>query len=458
MDVVCLSETKMSTEKIEKIRKKLNFDHGIYSEPLGLSGGLALWWKSNASLQVGKIGRFFIHLDHIIIDGVNWGALTWLYGPNDAVAKARWWRNISRLNPGESENWLVFGDFNDVLYSSDKEGGNPKTLKDLEPFQQFMTSHKLLELDSKGSFFTWLNNREGSHFIRERLDRAISNCSWKNSFPNGHCKVLEAIGSDHCPLLICKDSNDKIAPFLFRFDLKWLSHPDYDNFIKNKWTGSSEDFSVSNFAKCLADLGRDLRIWGQKEFKNNSRVIHKILDQIQSILSGSWSDQRALEVAELRRQLHEIWNQEELYWSQKSRVQWLKCGDQNSRFFHMTTLQRRSRNRITRLRLSDDSWIEDEDQIGSTFAHFYSDLFNSAEPRCFDSVLESVAPLISQDDNSLLMKEVSFDEVKSAVFDLGCNKAPGPDGFTGAFFQKSWPIVGDQVCNIIKRFFPRVFL
>lgn len=156
------------------------------------------------------------------------------------------------------------------------------------------------KMDTKGSFFTWLNNREGGNFIRERLDRAISNCSWKNSFPNGHCKVLQAIGSDHCPLLVRKDSNDKLAPFLFRFDLKWLTHPKYDNFITNKWTGSTEDFSISNFARSLTDLGKDLCIWDKKEFKRNSRIINKNLDQIQSILNGPWSDEKSHDVAELR--------------------------------------------------------------------------------------------------------------------------------------------------------------
>ena len=43
INVVCLSETKMIFEKIEKVRKKLNFEHGVYSEPFGRCGGLVVW-------------------------------------------------------------------------------------------------------------------------------------------------------------------------------------------------------------------------------------------------------------------------------------------------------------------------------------------------------------------------------------------------------------------------------
>ena len=57
----------MKFEKIEKVRKKLNFDFGAYSEPFGRSGGLAIWWNANSHIHVDKIGRFFIHLDEALI-------------------------------------------------------------------------------------------------------------------------------------------------------------------------------------------------------------------------------------------------------------------------------------------------------------------------------------------------------------------------------------------------------
>lgn len=181
------------------------------------------------------------------------------------------------------------------------------------------------------------------------------------------------------------------------------------------------------------------------------------MDQIQNILSGPWNNNSACKITDLRRQLTELWNQEETYWAQKSRIQWLKCGDKNSKFFRMTTIQRRCRNRITRLRLTDDSWIEDEDQIGNNFAQFYSDLFKSTEGRNFTHILEGIDTLISDEDNSFLMRVISNEEIKSAVFELGDTKAPGPDGFTGAFYQKAWPTIGGQVCSLIKEFFDTGF-
>lgn len=47
-----------------------------------------------------------------------------------------------------------------------------------------------------------------------------------------------------------------------------------------------------------------------------------------------------------------------------------------------------------------------------------------------------IIPTISQQENMKLIKDVNYNEVKNAVFDLAPNKTPGPDGFPPYFFQK----------------------
>lgn len=39
------------------------------------------------------------------------------------------------------------------------------------------------------------------------------------------------------------------------------------------------------------------------------------------------------------------------------------------------------------------------------------------------------------------------------MFSLNKNKAPGPDGFSAGFFQRAWPVVGDEVCEAVMEFF-----
>ncbi|KAL0284293.1 UNVERIFIED_CONTAM: Retrovirus-related Pol polyprotein from type-2 retrotransposable element R2DM [Sesamum angustifolium] len=55
--------------------------------------------------------------------------------------------------------------------------------------------------------------------------------------------------------------------------------------------------------------------------------------------------------------------------------------------------------------------------------------------------------------NSFMIWAVTPAEVKTAVFQISDNKAPGPDGYTSCFFKKAWNIVGDLVCSAVMDFF-----
>ena len=43
--------------------------------------------------------------------------------------------------------------------------------------------------------------------------------------------------------------------------------------------------------------------------------------------------------------------------------------------------------------------------------------------------------------------------MKDALFFMGNDKSPGPDGYTAAFFKEAWDIVADDVTNAVSEFF-----
>ena len=57
---------------------------------------------------------------------------------------------------------------------------------------------------------------------------------------------------------------------------------------------------------------------------------------------------------------------------------------------------------------------------------------------------------------SRLMTEIT-NEVRRAVFELGETKTSGPYGFTRLFYQKEWHVIGNQVFNMIRKFFSSDF-
>lgn len=55
--------------------------------------------------------------------------------------------------------------------------------------------------------------------------------------------------------------------------------------------------------------------------------------------------------------------------------------------------------------------------------------------------------------NAALTKIPSDDEIKKAGFDIHPEKAPGPDGMTGLFYQQFWPTMAKDICLMVKEFF-----
>ncbi|XP_042472038.1 uncharacterized protein LOC122054661 [Zingiber officinale] len=52
-----------------------------------------------------------------------------------------------------------------------------------------------------------------------------------------------------------------------------------------------------------------------------------------------------------------------------------------------------------------------------------------------------------------LIRTVGEEEIKEALHDIGCDKAPGPDGYGAKFFTLSWDIVGLDFMAAVQEFF-----
>lgn len=75
--------------------------------------------------------------------------------------------------------------------------------------------------------------------------------------------------------------------------------------------------------------------------------------------------------------MKDLWNQEEMYWGASTRINWLKCGDRNSKFFHASTMQRRAINTIHGIKDKNRRWIEDYGEIMVVFKDSFDELFRA---------------------------------------------------------------------------------
>ncbi|GJW56265.1 RNA-directed DNA polymerase, eukaryota [Tanacetum coccineum] len=137
--------------------------------------------------------------------------------------------------------------------------------------------------------------------------------------------------------------------------------------------------------------------------------------------------------------------------AQKAKIRWAIEGDENSKYFHGIINKKRSQLAIRSV-LVDGEWIEDPFKVKNEFLHHFSNRFSMPTGPNI-SLLPHMFNQISLDQNAELESDVTYEEIKKAVWDCGTNKSPGPDGFTFEFFRKYWKIIQQDVVNAVQEFF-----
>jgi hypothetical protein len=85
-------------------------------------------------------------------------------------------------------------------------------------------------------------------------------------------------------------------------------------------------------------------------------------------------------------QLEQRRKQEEILWRQQSRVQWLKEGEKNTKFFHGTMIHRRHINRITHLENEQGNLIREHTQIEEELNRYYQNLLTETKENINEAI------------------------------------------------------------------------
>ena len=186
----------------------------------------------------------------------------------------------------------------------------------------------------------------------------------------------------------------------------------------------------------LEKVGSNLSIWAKDEKRRKDQRRKELNERLFEIGASEISDGVLAEITEIKLELNIEADNEELYWEQRARVNWLRMGDRNTAFFHKSVTHRKRKNMIKGLENEAGELINDEHEITVLATKYFKDLFSSKPVKSHDRLFEPFLPCITNEHNSILMQEFKEEEVVRAIQSIAPLKASGRDGFPAIFYQK----------------------
>ena len=256
--IMVITETRVGGDRAERIIANLPFDGFIMMETIGYAGGLwVLWKKEEAYIDLLAATEQEIHATvKVRCSNLTWFIST-IYASPRLAERRLVWSNLSEIAKLHNHPWLMLSDFNEVLSSEDKFGGNQINLNRAMEFKDCLDNCNFLDLGFVGPKFTWTNKRPLTNLILERLDRCFANPRWRMLYPEATITHLPRTFLDHCPVLI-----EVIGSRTNVVNTIWLLHPQFPKVVEDAWSGDR------SLLAAISEFTTRVKKWNYEVFGN----------------------------------------------------------------------------------------------------------------------------------------------------------------------------------------------
>ncbi|XP_074305519.1 uncharacterized protein LOC141640735 [Silene latifolia] len=243
-----------------------------------------------------------------------------------------------------------------------------------------------------------------------------------------------------------------------RYFNMWGQSKDFANIVQSKWdkliTGVRM-YQVVSKLKTLKKPLKDLNKQNFSDIDNAADLAWFLLDSLQTKLHLNPHDMNLREAEQQAAQNYNTLHRAQMsFMRQKAKVEWLKGGDENTGFFHKQIKARHIQNKVLSIKDTHGTLHKEPVLIENAFLEFYTDLLGTSRQTSSVHIpTVRTGKLITDQQKSLLLRHVTYDEIKKYIFSIPSSKAPGHDGYSSQFFKDSWDIIGNDVSAAITDFF-----
>ncbi|KAK8335253.1 hypothetical protein V6Z11_A09G041700 [Gossypium hirsutum] len=313
-DIIFLCETKSNANKFDSVRRKCRMEGCLAVNAEGRSRGLVMMWKDSKQVEIQTYSSN--HIDSLIhVENDRPIHFKSFYGNADPNKRQSSWNMLRRVGQMVNEKWIIGGDFNALFDEAEKEGGRRKATILMEDFHSIIDELSMVDLKIDNGWLTWVNNREGTTRVKERLDRFLMSANAVNSFPFLETRVIRQSSSDHDAISLDTDGRRprdglRDPRLSFEYDVCWARNEEAKMIIKEAWQRGSQDTLEK-----ISIVGNELGRWQYKKLKQMRNQIGSLQAKINCTIDGQGSNHEGNKLKAMRLKLGNLLDIEEKFWA-----------------------------------------------------------------------------------------------------------------------------------------------
>ena len=155
----------------------------------------------------------------------------------------------------------------------------------------------------------------------------------------------------------------------------WITHLGCEEIVRDAWSNlvpGSPSFTLVQKIKIVRD---DLKRWNKDTFGNFKARKRSLEHSLKKAKQNLESSHACRKEREIRKELEQLANQEQIFWIHKSRNNWIFHENRNTIFNYTVTARKKIKGRINGIFNSQGQWIDQHEKISSTFSSHFKELF-----------------------------------------------------------------------------------
>ncbi|GJR10704.1 hypothetical protein Tco_0793356 [Tanacetum coccineum] len=357
---------------------------------------------------------------------------SFIYAHNHYTQRRKLWANLSLHKAFVwDRSWCLMGDFNAALFLDDSSMGRSSIDISMREFRECVEEIEVMDVNNTGLKFTWNQKPKGKEGLLKKIDRVLANISFVDAYVGAYAIFQPYRISDHSLAVLKIPMVNKMKPRTFKFANILVNHTGFKRLVQENWSSNVSGFRMFQVVSKLKNPKRPF----QKLLFDHGNLHSNVKKE--AVYVQAYNDALILK---------------ERFLKQKAKIEWLQVGDTNFAYFHKSVKSKVSRSHIDYITTADGTIFEG-DRVPSAFVDHYTTFLGQQGNVDALNIHDLFGTKLDENVAAEMVKPITPQEVKEAIFSMGNDKSPGPDGYTTAFFKEAWDIISNNVILAAQEFF-----